>query len=271
MFDIKTIEHLKYYVYLLIDPKTDEPFYVGKGIGNRVFNHVKCALENEETSNSKYEEIRRIKDEGNDVKHLIVRHGLTEKNAFEIESALIDTFKFIPKFKNYVRGNIQGGVNSIEKGLMTTNEIIRLYNAEPLDEIGKDCVIININKTYKRGSGENAIYDATKEIWDIKEHRRNQIKYVLSEYRGLIVEVFKVKKWYSKERGYNPGAKKYGQTYLGFGFEGEIAKGLERNKYINKTISPFKKPGFASVLIFPETLKKIKNDYYERAKIKREI
>ena len=153
MFDIKTIEHLKYYVYLLIDPKTDEPFYVGKGIGNRVFNHVKCALENEETSNSKYEEIRRIKDEGNDVKHLIVRHGLTEKNAFEIESALIDTFKFIPKFKNYVRGNIQGGVNSIEKGLMTTNEIIRLYNAEPLDEIGKDCVIININKTYKRGSG----------------------------------------------------------------------------------------------------------------------
>ena len=99
MFDIKTIEHLKYYVYLLIDPKTDEPFYVGKGIGNRVFNHVKCALENEETSNSKYEEIRRIKDEGNDVKHLIVRHGLTEKNAFEIESALIDTFKFIPKFK----------------------------------------------------------------------------------------------------------------------------------------------------------------------------
>jgi hypothetical protein len=38
MFDIKTIEHLKYYVYLLINPKTDEPFYVGKGIGEWVYN-----------------------------------------------------------------------------------------------------------------------------------------------------------------------------------------------------------------------------------------
>lgn len=259
MFDVKTIEHLKYYVYLLIDPKIDEPFYVGKGVGNRVFDHVKCALE-EKVLNNKYEEIRRIVAGGNQVKHLIVRHGLTEKNAFEIESALIDTFKFIPKFKSYVRGNIQGGINSIEKGLMTTNEIIRLYNAETLTEIGDNCVIININKTYQRGSGENAIYDATKEIWDIKERRRNIIEFVLSEYKGLIVEVFKVNNWYSKERGYNLGAKKYGQTYLGYGFEGVIAEDNERNKYINKTISPFKKRGFASVLIFPETLQKLKNN-----------
>lgn len=257
MFDEKTIQHLKFYVYLLIDPKTDEPFYVGKGKENRVYNHVQCALETEITNN-KYDEIRRIMSEGNDVKHLIVRHGLNEKTAFEIESALIDTFKFIPKFKNYVRGNIQGGVNSIEKGLMTANEIIRLYNAETLEKIDDDCIIININRTYKRGSGDDAIYNATKEIWDIKEHRRNKTKFVLSEYKGLIVEVFKVEKWYSKERGYNPGAKKYGQTYLGYGFEGIIAEESIRNKYINKTISPYKKRGFASVLIFPETLEKLK-------------
>jgi len=258
MFDIKTIEHLKFYVYLLIDPKTDKPFYVGKGIGNRVFDHVVCALK-EDVSNNKYKEIRKIISDGNQVKHLIVRHGLTERNAFEIECALIDTFKFIPKFKNYIRGNIQGGINSIEKGLMTTNEIIRLYNAEPLNEIANNCVIININKTYKRGSGENAIYEATKEIWDIKEHRRNKIQFVLSEYKGLIVEVFKIESWYSKERGYNPGAKKYGQTYLGYGFVGTIAEKSEREKYINKTISPFKKRGFISVIIFPETLQKLKN------------
>jgi len=257
MFDEKICQKLKYYVYLLIDPETDEPFYVGKGQNNRVFNHVKCELETEDETN-KYYEIRRIKNKGQVVKHLIVRHGLTEKSAFEIESTLIDTFKFIPKFNHFVQGNIQGGIKSIEKGLMSTDEIIRLYNAEVLNSIGEDCVIININKTYKRGAGENAIYEATKGIWDIKEKRTAKIKYVLSEYRGLIVEVFTVKEWYTKEREYNANAKKYGQTYTGYEFKGEVAETSIRNLYVNKSIAKNKKKGFSGVIIFPDTLEKLK-------------
>ena len=38
----------------------------------------------------------------------------------------------------------------------------------------------------------NPIYQATKETWLISEWKLPQIKYVLSEYRGLIVEVFEV-------------------------------------------------------------------------------
>ena len=34
MFDNKTIERLGYYVYALIHPDTNIPFYIGKGIGN---------------------------------------------------------------------------------------------------------------------------------------------------------------------------------------------------------------------------------------------
>jgi hypothetical protein len=257
MFDEKTIQNLNFYVYLLIDPETDEPFYVGKGKGNRVFAHVNCDLENDSESN-KYNEIRRIVSSGNKVKHIIVRHGLREKVALELEAALIDTFKFIPNFNKFLKGNIQGGVNSIEKGLMTTDEVIRLYNAETLNEIEKNCLIININKTYDRGAGEHAIYKATKEIWNIKASRTNEICIVLSEYKGLIVEVFEVLKWYKKERGYNPGAKKYGQTYAGYGFEGKIAESNIRNNYINKSIAEYKKRGFAGVLIYPETLQQLR-------------
>ena len=43
MFDEKTKSELRYYVYLLVNPETKTPFYVGKGIGNRVFNHLKDA------------------------------------------------------------------------------------------------------------------------------------------------------------------------------------------------------------------------------------
>lgn len=247
MFDEKTSQNLKYYVYLLIDPETDEPFYVGKGKENRVFAHVNCALETELASD-KYDEIRRIIDKGLRVKHLIVRHGLTEKVAFEIESALIDTFKYIPAFNRFIKGNIQGGVKSIEKGLMSAEEIIRLYNAEELNEIDNDCVIININNTYQRGAGEDAIYQATKGTWKMNAQKLQSINYVLSEYRGLVVEVFKVHEWLAQERPYGPNAQKAGETYMGYGFEGEVANDEIRLKYINKSITHKKKRGSANVI-----------------------
>ena len=39
-FSQKTQEELKYYVYILIDPRDNKIFYVGKGYGNRVFFHI---------------------------------------------------------------------------------------------------------------------------------------------------------------------------------------------------------------------------------------
>lgn len=242
MFDPKTTVELKCYVYLLVDPVTKTPFYVGKGTGNRVFNHLQNAKDGRKGT-EKLKEIRHILEQNLEVEHVIVRHGLNDKTAFNIEAALIDTFKYIPDFKTFVRGNIQGGTNSIEKGLMSAQEIIRKYNAEPLDSIAKDCVIININSSYKRASGEDRLYQATKQIWKMADPRKSNLKYVLSEYRGQIVEVFEVVRWYTKKRGYNPGTKKYGRTYLGYGFDGHVAPDHIRNKYINKSIAHKKKVG----------------------------
>ncbi len=42
-FPSEVIEDLKFYVYRLIDPRNGETFYVGKGVGNRVFHHMNSA------------------------------------------------------------------------------------------------------------------------------------------------------------------------------------------------------------------------------------
>ena len=190
MFDEKSRQQLRYYVYILLDPTDNKPFYVGKGIDNRVFSHLACALTDIDTSSAKYDKIREITQSGQTVKHIIVRHGLSESEAFQIEASLIDTLTYC----GLLLSNIAGGHNSIEKGLMTSEEIIRLYNAQPLNQMRADCILININRTYKRGNGTDPIYQATKETWLISEWRLPQIKYVLSEFRGLIVEVFEVNK-----------------------------------------------------------------------------
>lgn len=244
MFDEKTRQNLNYYVYMLVDPSDKRPFYIGKGIANRVFDHLNCALTDVDIKNAKYEKIREITGNNQLVEHVILRHNLTEREAFTVEATLIDTFNYC----GYSLSNKVGGHNSIEKGLMTTDEIRRLYNAEPLDSIEKGCILININQKYRRGKGEQTIYEATKQTWTIRKDKLPNLKYVLSEYRGLIVEVYEVKEWYENERGYLPTSKRFGQTKIGYGFNGDVAIDEMRNKYINKSVAHKKKKGAASAI-----------------------
>jgi hypothetical protein len=235
-FDTKTQEELKSYVYALIDPRDAKPFYIGKGNGNRVFDHVACALK-EEVKNNKYEKIREIKSNGLSVKHVVIRHGMTDKTAFEVESSLIDFIGYLDSFSltNKVLGH-----NSIDCGLMTANEIIRKYNAESLDELLDPVIIININKRYRRAK-EEGIYEATKESWVIGKHRHKTTKYALSEYRGLIVEVYKIKDWYPVDT-----VDKNGKPKIRWGFNGDVAESNIRERYLNKSVAHIKRRGAAN-------------------------
>jgi uncharacterized protein len=258
MFDPKTILNLQAYVYMLINPDDKKPFYIGKGNNNRVFDHINCALTDLDAISAKYNIIRKIQDNGKSVEHVIVRHGLTDTEAFHIEASLIDILSFLGS----PLSNKQVGHESIEKGLMTTDEIKRIYNAKRLSKMRKDCIIININQTFPKkklingDSIYDAIYNATKGIWAMDKHKiMNQKgkmlkKYVLSEYKGLIVEVFEVYKWLDQKRGYGIKAKKHGKMRNGTCFIGKIAGEKIRNRYINKSIAHLKKQGATFPVIY---------------------
>lgn len=63
-FSTKTQENIGYYVYALVDPRDGKFFYIGKG--NRVFDHVKGAMESDAES-EKIETIKAIQKAGKEV------------------------------------------------------------------------------------------------------------------------------------------------------------------------------------------------------------
>src|SRR5438309_92458 len=123
MFSKHVSDKLGYYVYRLIDPRNGETFYVGKGVGNRVFAHVKgeVGADDDELTN-KVLRIRQIRVAGFEVAHVVHRHGLSEEQALEVEAALIDAY---PEATNQI-----GGRASDERGLMHAKQIIERYEAK---------------------------------------------------------------------------------------------------------------------------------------------
>jgi len=221
------IEKLDYYVYLLIDPETNQVFYVGKGVGNRIFAHINAAI-SDALPGDKLDKIRSLQARGLEPAHIIHRHGLTEKEAFEIEAALID-FIGLSGLTNQVQG-----FNSDDRGRMTVAEVIAKYEAPPA-EINEPVVLIMINRMYRRGMSGEELYEMTRGKWVIGP-RRDKAKYAFAVYKGIIREVYEIDRWLpiridDKEalRKWLPVEEKDAEVKLKnrWQFEGKVARDLQ--------------------------------------------
>jgi len=206
------------YVYVLKDPSTDKIFYIGKGKGNRVFQHILGAI----TSTSQSDKLDLIRKIGADkVQHYILRHGLTEEQSLEIESACIDILG-LDNLTNTVKGH-----GTWERGLKTVDEVVQHYDAKVI-AITEPTVIININRLYKRFMTPQQLYDATRSKWKMGV-KRNQAKYAVASYRGLVREVYRVDSWSAVENRWE--------------FTGQVAEPAVRDKYINQSLDNYVKRG----------------------------
>ena len=241
-FSQEVIKKLNYYVYRLIDPRNGQTFYVGKGTGNRVFKHVKCAIDYydgvEGTSDDDPNKLRIIKeilDEGLDVIHIIQRWNLTEKEAFEVESALIDTYQGL--------SNIQSGHHT-EYGVTNAESLEKRFNLKEYEEpLDFKYIIIKVRwwrldelfakypATYR--------YEATRYAWKIRPRSTKDYPYVFSVTDGIVQEVYRVNEWYLVE-----DRKRYA-------FNGNIAENEIRHKYVGKRIpDKYIQKGMANPVLF---------------------
>ncbi len=198
-FSDKVIEELGYYVYALIDPRNHKIFYIGKGYGNRVFQHCLAAIQ-EDDETLKLNTIRAILNSGLEVGHYILRHKLSEEEALQMESLLIDVLTYSAFNTEHVLTNIKSGYHQWNEGIKTVEEIGIIYECEQIDIDSKDrghILLVSLNRSYdsekaKDGYKRVDIYQKTRKYWSISHARAKEIHYVLGVYHGIVRAVLHV-------------------------------------------------------------------------------
>lgn len=102
-----------YYTYLLIDPRTNQPFYVGKGKGKRMLHHEAAVRNNStEAKQPHHDRIREILRQGLTVVYDKVLIGVDEKAALERERILVEQYGRVNKGTGCLLNVSPGGKNS---------------------------------------------------------------------------------------------------------------------------------------------------------------
>jgi hypothetical protein len=234
MFPHEVTEKLGFYVYRLIDPRNGETFYVGKGKGNRVFAHSRGERNaDDDDMTDKFTLIREIRNSGFEVAHVIHRHGLDEKQAWEVEAAVIDAY---PEATNQV-----GGRASDDRGVMHASQVIEKYKA-PVAVFKHPVVLITINRSVTE---RDSIYDAVHYAWKIDPEKAAKAEFVLAVRQGLIMGTFKADRWLPATTDNFPGtaADRPGR----WGFIGHEAPQAVAQLYFRKRLpEEMRRPGAAN-------------------------
>lgn len=196
LFSEKAVEQLNgFYVYALIDPRNNQVFYIGKGIGNRVFSHEIESGKSPKSEKAKLKRIQEIEAAGFDVKRIIVNWSMTESEAFAAEAALLNMFSFLSAdmLTNAVAGH------HVHEA-MTVEDFDLLYGAEHLkqEDIQHSIMVIKINKLYRKGMNPKELYDIVRGNWraSMASIQKKNVEYVFGVYNQLIVAVYKPDEWH---------------------------------------------------------------------------
>lgn len=192
---------LEAYVYALVDPRNegllrDRVFYIGKGNGNRCFNHAHLErslgeepLDEEE---HKLDRIRTIRESGWDVEVLIVAHGMTDKAAHELEAVLIPLLGDTNKVSGHGHRDLW----------LTRDQINEAYDL-PIErgdiaQFRGNILMVSLNRqdtvSLFQSDGDAKIAQATLGDWNLSAERSARVDCIVGVKNGLIVSIFETVK-----------------------------------------------------------------------------
>ncbi len=228
----KDNQHI-YYVYCLVDPRNNQPFYIGKGKDNRVFAHRQAALnllrqsnllKNDETAGTlKIKTIQEINALGMQVLSYILSYGLSEAEAFASENALINYARLIQRLPltNLVKGH--------GSKAMLVEDIEECFGFQPMSisEIATDELIlaVKVRDAFRLSKDETKEYpldDTLRDVnnlksrtlgnWVIGRDKIHRIRYIIAINTGAdnaVVAAYKVSSKYSESKIFENGLTRY--------------------------------------------------------------
>ena len=216
MFSPSTVEAIKSYVYVLTD-ETDRIFYVGKGEGNRVFEHVeevRMLLKVDPTGSlqivddddapedriaPKRQRIASILRQQKSPGMYIIREGLSPEQAFLIEAAVISVlgWQFDSGLTNQVAGHgtARFGLKSVEELEATKGEPFRIADLPDTGDT-EEVLAINVNRRWSEVlTGGATLLQVSAGRWKLSQRRAAKCPYAVIHAQGIVRGVFAIHGW----------------------------------------------------------------------------
>jgi hypothetical protein len=194
-----------WYVYALRDPRDSTVFYVGKGVGNRAYQHARHALKVRDPKGSlKLGRIAEIHAAGREVVVEIARHGLPdEPTAYLVEAAVIDALKIghPADLTNVVAGHgrDEHGWASLEKLralAATTVEIAPEH---------RPCLLIRPRRLYRFAMNAEEMWEVTRKAWRMQ---RRTYRHAFCVHDGIVRGVWRVTGWDDEASDWSPRGRR---------------------------------------------------------------
>lgn len=187
-FSDEVQQKLKYYVYVLVDPRSDEIFYVGQGCRNRVFEHE---------SQAKLDTIIDLLDHNLKPKKYIVIADLTKEEALKVEAALINVYLH----HSMPLENVQSG-NTNEIAYQSVEHVENLFRKQSLSPAdldsysGRKMLVKLPTQSIRLLSDEDEVRKMAKKeaTLPIDIHLKPEIILATTE-RGVIIQVYRAIAW----------------------------------------------------------------------------
>ena len=176
-------KELKNYIYALYDPSnvSDLPFYIGRGVGDRVFSHLK-----ESHNDEVQQKIKELRENGFQPNIKIILHGLSVQQAKAAETVSIAMLG-----KDNLANKVKGSGSTLTK--VDPQELIDHYNAKAIKI--KHKAIIIIRNPWNPDLSERLHYERTRSAWRLGD-KKDFAEYAFLVNQGVVKKVYTIAGWH---------------------------------------------------------------------------